>query len=138
MIPVPIIMMIVSAAINYANRPKIQAPRPAAFEDFDFPVAEEGSRQYVIFGDVWIKDWTVLSYGNMRTSKIQTKGGKSGIGNWVPGILPINSNPIEAWLAPKMGLDGLLEYDPFHPEEPDNSLPALLAADTWIEPDQLP
>lgn len=131
--PLPIIMMVISAAVSYANRPKIHPPKAAAFEEFDFPVADEGTRQYVIFGDVWIKDWIVLSYGNFRTTTIQTKGGKSGIGNWVPGILPINSNPIEAWFAPKLGLDGLLEYDPFHPEEPDNSLPALLDGDTWID-----
>lgn len=131
--PFPIIMMIVSTAINYANRPKIQPPKPAAFEQFEFPLAEEGTRQYVIFGDVWIKDWIVLSYGNFRTSKIQTKGGKSGIGGWVPGILPGTTNPIEAWFSPseKLGL-GLSQYDPFQPEEPNNNLPALLDGDTWI------
>ena len=112
--PFPIIMMIVSTAINYANRPKIQPPKPAAFEQFEFPVAEEGTRQYVIFGDVWIKDWIVLSYGNFRTS-------------------PGTTNPIEAWFSPseELGL-GLSQYDPFQPEEPNNNLPALLDGDTWI------
>lgn len=62
--PVQIILLIVSIAITIANRPRTPKTVPAAFEDFDFPQAEEGTPQCVVFGDVWIEDWTVLAYGH--------------------------------------------------------------------------
>lgn len=49
---------------------------PAALSDFDFPQADEGTPQAVFFGDCWTEGWMVLWYGNYRTSKIQSKGGK--------------------------------------------------------------
>lgn len=69
-------MMAVSAYVSYKNRPETIRPRPAAFEDFDFPQFEEGSPQCVIFGDCWIPDWMVISHGNYRVEPIKTKGGK--------------------------------------------------------------
>lgn len=64
---------------SYAMMPKVQAaetPKPASLEDFDFPQIEEGTPQGVAFGDVWVTSWIILWYGNMRTSKIKSKGGK--------------------------------------------------------------
>ena len=54
------------------------ATKPAALEDFDFPQSAEGTPQIVVFGDVWIEDWTVAWYGNYRTEAITvlTKGKK--------------------------------------------------------------
>ena len=54
---------------------KHKTPKPAAFEDFDFPQFEEGTPQAVVFGDVWTKSWMVLSVGNYRTKKIKEKSG---------------------------------------------------------------
>lgn len=69
-------MLIVSYAIQILITPKPEAPKAAAFEDFDFPQMEDGTPQAIVFGDVWSPDWTVLWYGNYRTSKIKASGGK--------------------------------------------------------------
>lgn len=55
------------------KQPKI---KPAALSDWDFPQADEGTPQPVIFGDGWITGPTVLWYGNYRTKKIKSKGKK--------------------------------------------------------------
>lgn len=137
MIPWPqIIMLAASFAISYVNRPKNAAPRATTFEEFEFPMAEVGTAQYVVFGDVWISDWMVLTYGNFRTTKIKTKGGKKSIGGWTPGLAPGTTNPIESrFRAPwdPVG-DKLQEWDPFKPEEPDNDGigSGTVGGDTWI------
>lgn len=64
-------IFIVASFISNALRPKVQAPRPAAFEDFNFPQSEEGTPQCFIFGDVWIDDWMVVGAGNYRTTPIR-------------------------------------------------------------------
>jgi hypothetical protein len=69
-------MLVVSAIITVAAMPKTPEPKPTAFEDLDFPQADEGTPQAVIFGDVWVDDWTVLGIGSYRTSAIKQKGGK--------------------------------------------------------------
>lgn len=71
MLGVQIAIFVFSAIISIALRPKTQAPRPAAFEDFQFPQAEEGTPQAFIFGDVWIEDWMVVGVGNYRTQPIR-------------------------------------------------------------------
>lgn len=71
-----IAMLVASLVIQAAMMPKQQPPAPAAFEDFDFPQADEGTPQAVVFGDVWCSDWTVLGVGNYRTTAIKKKGGK--------------------------------------------------------------
>lgn len=69
-------LLVASYAIQALLTPKPNNPKPAAFQDFDFPQADEGTPQCVIFGDVWTPDWTVLWYGNYRTSAIKKKQGK--------------------------------------------------------------
>lgn len=69
-------MLIASYVIQALITPKPEKPKPAALEDFDFPQVDEGTPQSVIFGDVWVSDWHVLWYGNMRTSTVKSKGGK--------------------------------------------------------------
>jgi hypothetical protein len=71
-----LIYYIIVVAIAMALAPKAATPKPAALEEFELPTPDEGTAQCVIFGDVWKKDWEVLSYGNLRTSKIKTKSGK--------------------------------------------------------------
>jgi hypothetical protein len=70
------IVLVVSAVISVALAPKPQQPKPAALEDFDVPVAEEGRPIPVVFGTVTLTGANVLWYGDLRTTPIRTKGGK--------------------------------------------------------------
>ncbi len=69
-------MLVSSYFISAVIAPKPETPKPSSLEDFDFPQIEEGTPQAVVFGDVWISDWTVLWFGNLRTSAIRSRGGK--------------------------------------------------------------
>lgn len=71
-----LVMMVVSYIITAAFTPKQQPPQPASLDDMNIPQAEEGTPQCVVFGDCWVEDWTVLAYGNLRTTPIKTKSGK--------------------------------------------------------------
>ena len=71
-----LILIGLSVAISIAMMPKPQVPQPEKFEDIDFPQADEGTPQAVIFGDVWSGNWTVLAVGNYRTNEIKSGGGK--------------------------------------------------------------
>lgn len=71
-----IIILIAAYVLSAALQPKQRPPKPAAFEDFDFPQADEGTPQAVIFGDCWIEDWMVLGVGNYRTEAIRKSAGK--------------------------------------------------------------
>lgn len=69
-------MLIASYAIQVLLTPKPEKPKPAALEEFDFPQVDEGTPQCVVFGDVWIPDWQVTWFGNLRTSAVTSKAGK--------------------------------------------------------------
>lgn len=69
-------LLIASVVITAATMPKAQSTPPAAFEEIDFPQADEGTPQAVIFGDCWSEDWVVLTYGNYRTAPIPGGEGK--------------------------------------------------------------
>ncbi|MDO5646296.1 hypothetical protein [Paracoccus sp. (in: a-proteobacteria)] len=69
-------MLLASFAIQVVMTPRPERPKPASLDDFNFPQVEDGTPQSVVFGDVWISDWHVLWYGNLRTSAIKSKGGK--------------------------------------------------------------
>jgi hypothetical protein len=71
-----IFYLVASYLISASMQPKQQNARPTAFEDIDFPQADEGTPQCVVFGDCWITDWTVLAVGNYRVQAITTEGGK--------------------------------------------------------------
>jgi len=62
--------MIVSYFISSLLTPTPEAPKPSAFDDFNFPQLEEGTPQIVIFGDCWLEDWCILGLGNFRTEEI--------------------------------------------------------------------
>jgi len=64
-----VIIAIVSSAL--APKPKTQQPQAATIEDFEFPQADEGTAQAVIFGDCWTGGWMVLSYGDLTTTPIE-------------------------------------------------------------------
>lgn len=70
---VQIALFVASLVISYMLQPKPQKPKPAAFEDFDFPTVDDGTPQIVIFGDVWLTDWTVIGVGNYRNEAIVAK-----------------------------------------------------------------
>lgn len=66
----------IASAVVQAILIKPQQATATAFEDFDFPQAEEGTPQAVFFGDCWTDGWMVLWYGNYRTTKIKGGGKK--------------------------------------------------------------
>jgi hypothetical protein len=71
-----IYFLIASIVISVALMPKMQPTPPAAFGDFEFPQADEGTPQAVFFGDCHSTDWTVLSVGNYQSQAISGSGGK--------------------------------------------------------------
>lgn len=73
---VQLILLVVSAIVSYALRPKPPVPKPSALEDFDIPVAEQGRPIPVVFGTVHITGPNVLWYGDLRNTAIKQKGGK--------------------------------------------------------------
>ncbi len=74
-IAVAFLSMVAGFFIQGMLMPK-QNIKPAALEEFDFPQFEEGKPQAVLFGDAWTPAWFVVYYGNMRTTKVKSKGGK--------------------------------------------------------------
>lgn len=68
--------ILIVAAILTSLLVKTPNQKPASLEEFEFPQADEGTPQAVIFGDVWTPGWQVLWYGNLRTKKIKSKGKK--------------------------------------------------------------
>jgi hypothetical protein len=73
---VAVILLAASYAITASMARRQPAKKPAAFDEFDFPQDAEGTAQPVVFGDVWIEDWTVLWYGDYQVTPIKKKGGK--------------------------------------------------------------
>ena len=69
-------LLVVSYFVSAALAPKPPVPKPAAIEDFDVPVAEQGRPVPVVFGTVTLTGANVLWYGDLRTTAIQEKGGK--------------------------------------------------------------
>jgi hypothetical protein len=43
---------------------------PALFSQINIPQITDGTPVPVVFGDVWIEDWTVLWYGNYTSTPI--------------------------------------------------------------------
>lgn len=71
-----LVFLVASLVIQTLIAPKPPEQKPAALEEFDFPQADEGTPQPVVFGDVWTAGWTVIWYGNFRSKKIKSSGGK--------------------------------------------------------------
>jgi len=72
-----IALLIASYVISsLVNKPKRAEPaKPALESEFDFPQADEGTPQAVIFGDCWSSNWVVLWHGNDRSVAIKSGGG---------------------------------------------------------------
>lgn len=73
---IQIILLVVSYFVSRALAPKPPKPKPAAIEDFDVPMAEQGRPVPVVFGTVTLKSPNVLWYGDLKTKDIKEKGGK--------------------------------------------------------------
>lgn len=65
-----LIMIAISLIITTSMAPKPAKREPEQFEDLDFPQTDDGTPQTVIFGDVWINDWTIVGIGNYRTTEM--------------------------------------------------------------------
>lgn len=67
-----LVLMVASYAIQslLMKQPKV---KPTSADEIDFPQAEEGTPQCVIFGDGWTSGYQTVWHGNIRTKKI--KGG---------------------------------------------------------------
>lgn len=70
---VQIAILVVSALISYATRPKPENPKPGKV---GIPVAEEGKPIRKVYGTVWINDPQVLGFKTIGTDRIKSKGGK--------------------------------------------------------------
>lgn len=68
--------LVASFVLSMILAPTQIAQKPAAFEDFEFPQADEGTSQAVYFGECWSTSWMVLGVGDYRTSAIRKGGGK--------------------------------------------------------------
>lgn len=71
-----LVLLVVSYFVSAALAPKPPKPKPAALEDFDIPVAEQGRPVPVVFGTVQITGPNVMWYGDLRTTAIKEKDGK--------------------------------------------------------------
>lgn len=71
-----ILVLGIAYALTTALAPKPPEPPPAALEDFNIPTAEEGRPVPVVFGTVLITGPNVIWYGDLRTRRIKSKGGK--------------------------------------------------------------
>lgn len=66
-------VMLVSALVSYALRPKVKPPEQAKPQT---PVAVDGKGIRRTYGEVWHTDPQVLAYKQLGTQKIKAKGGK--------------------------------------------------------------
>jgi hypothetical protein len=71
-----LVLLIASYAITALTAKPPQSNPPAQLGDFQFPQPDEGTPEIVVFGDVWIPDWSVLWYGNFTTTPIKSSSGK--------------------------------------------------------------
>lgn len=72
-----IAMLVVSALVQYAMRPRTQHAKPPELDEFSVPHTEQGRDIMRIYGKVPVEDFAVLDYGNLRNEPpIKAKGGK--------------------------------------------------------------
>lgn len=76
MLAYALISLVISYAISAAMAPKPVSAQAAGIDDFEFPEAEEGTPEAVIFGDCWSGNWCVLAVGNYNISAITQDTGK--------------------------------------------------------------
>lgn len=67
---------LIASFVLQAFMMKRPTQRQVTLDDFDTPQIEDGTPHAVVFGEGWLEGWQVLWYGNYRSKKIKTKGGK--------------------------------------------------------------
>ena len=75
MIYYEIAVLIVTAILSYALRPKQQTPPPDQLSDVSVPTIEIGKPVSVAFGTVWVDDSNILWYGDLSSQPIYASGG---------------------------------------------------------------
>jgi hypothetical protein len=70
MIYYEIAVLIVTAILSYAMRPKQQTPPPDTLSDVSVPTIEIGKPVSVAFGEVWVDDSNVLWFGDISSQPI--------------------------------------------------------------------
>jgi hypothetical protein len=73
---IQLIILLIAIYLAVSTQPKSTVAKPQAFEEFEFPQVDEGTPEYVFFGDCWTGDWLVLAVGDYKTTSIKTKSGK--------------------------------------------------------------
>lgn len=68
-----IALFIVSYAIVYATRPKVEAPKAAGIDEFQLPTAEADREIPVLFGTKDLNGPNVVYYGHLRVTPITKK-----------------------------------------------------------------
>lgn len=66
----------IALVVTYALAPKPQTQPPAGLEDIEAPIAEEGREIPVLFGCRDIRGANVVWYGDFKTKRIKSSGGK--------------------------------------------------------------
>lgn len=73
---VTLILLVVSALVSYALRPRMQDPPAATLADVSIPQIEIGKPIAVAFGEVWVDDSSIIYYGDLSNQAIYSSGGK--------------------------------------------------------------
>jgi hypothetical protein len=73
---VQLIVMVVAMLLSYALRPTQPPPAAKTLADVSVPTIEQGTPVAVVFGDVWVDQWFVLWYGDLRVAPIYASGKK--------------------------------------------------------------
>jgi hypothetical protein len=76
MIYYEIAVLIVTAILSYALRPKPQTQPPDTLSDVSVPTIEIGKPVAVAFGEVWVDDSNVLWFGDLSSQPIFASSGK--------------------------------------------------------------
>ncbi|CAJ0862007.1 MULTISPECIES: hypothetical protein [Ralstonia] len=69
-------VLIVTALLSTALRPRQKDPPAATLQDVNVPTVDQGTPVPVVFGEVWIENWMVLWYGDLRVTPIKSGGKK--------------------------------------------------------------
>ena len=75
MIYYEIAVLIVTAILSYALRPKPQVTPPDTLSDVSVPTIEIGKPVGVAFGEVWVDDSNILWYGDLSSQPIYATSG---------------------------------------------------------------
>ena len=71
-----VLLFLVSFAVVYATRPKVEAPKPAGIDEFQAPTAESDREIPVLFGSKNLNGPNVVYYGDLVVTPIRKKAKK--------------------------------------------------------------